>query len=164
MEAMTRSRGRLSKKGFTLIEVIAVLIILGMILAFVIVKMNTTSDADLASQIHVIKNHLRYAQSRAMSTGTVWGVNINTRTTYYLYDGADPSTPVLFLGEKDPTVDLAVAGKKSKLEITSEVPKDVRFNAYGSPINSLGNSVAETITVSTNGGDILITKNTGFIP
>jgi len=150
-----------SDKGFTLIEIIAVLIILGILLAFVIVRMNTTSDADLTSQIQVIKNHLRYAQSRAMSTGTIWGVNFSTTTTYYLYDGASPSTPVLFLGEKDPTVNLD--DKKSKLTITS-APQNIRFNAYGSPVDTSGNLIASTITLTTNGGNFQITKNTGFIP
>ncbi len=160
MGAMERGK-RSSEKGFTLIEIIAVLIILGILLAFAIVRMNTTSDADLASQIQVIKNHLRYAQSRAMSTGTVWGVNFDTTTTYYLFDGSSPSTQVSFLGEKASTVNLI--DKKSKLTITS-APQNIRFNAYGSPVDSSGNLIATTITVSTNGGNFQITKNTGFIP
>ncbi len=59
--------------GFTLIEVVAVLLVLGILAAFAAVRISDTGQSDLISQVDVIKNHLRYAQNRAMNTGSPVG-------------------------------------------------------------------------------------------
>jgi MSHA pilin protein MshC len=143
-----------SNKGFTLIEVISVLILIGIISVVMIARMSNTADYDLASQLEAVKAHLRLAQSRAMSWNKSCGVNFSAQTTYYLFDASAPDTPVQMLGEKNVTVDLV--DKDSTLKITS-APQVVTFDAYGSPGTA-------TVTVATNGGNITITKNTGFIP
>lgn len=140
--------------GFTMIETIAVLLILGIIVAVVVSKMGNTSSYDLASQVEVVKAHLRLAQSRAMSSGSPWGINFGSTTTYYLFQGAAPTTPVLLLGEDNASVNLQT--KKSGLTITS-APQTITFDTYGSPGTT-------TLTVATNGGNITVTKNTGFVP
>jgi MSHA pilin protein MshC len=143
-----------NQHGFTMIEVISVLIIIGIIAAVAIIRMTNTSEFDLASQVEVIKGHLRLAQSRAMGTGSPWGINFNTATTYHLFQGSATTTPVLLLGEDNVTVNLTA--KKSKLSITS-APLVITFDAYGSPGSN-------TINLVTSAGNITITGNTGFIP
>jgi len=145
-----------SSRGFTLMEVIVVLILIGIVSAVVAVRMSDTRHYDIASQLEVVKSHLRYAQSKAMSSGSPWGINFNSSQTYYLFNAASPNVPVLMLGEKNAVVNLGASGKKSELSITS-APQVITFDAYGSPGQT-------TQTVTTNGGDIVITKNTGFIP
>jgi len=142
------------ESGFTMIEIIAVLLIIGIIAVVVVSRMSKTSDYDLASQVEVVKAHLRLAQSRAMSSSSPWGININSTKTYYLFKGDAPATPVQLLGENNATVSLTT--KQSGLVITS-APQTITFDAYGSP-------GATTLTVNTNGGNITVTKNTGFIP
>jgi type II secretion system protein H len=147
------------KGGFTMIEVIVVLLILGIVAAVVAVRMSDTSAYDLASQMEVVKAHLRLAQSRAMSSGSPWGINFTSATTYYLFQGAATGTPVQLLGEDCATVNLGKTGachKNSAMTVTS-APQTITFDAYGSPGTA-------TLTVATNGGDIIVTKNTGFIP
>ena len=104
-----------------------------------------------------IKVHLRLAQSRAMSYGSPWGIYFNSTTTYYLFQGIGSTTPVPIINEKSSTVDLTA--KKSALTITPPAATggSVTFDAFGSP-------GAANITVGTNGADIIVTKNTGFIP
>ncbi|HON60180.1 MAG TPA: type II secretion system protein [Smithella sp.] len=143
-------------RGFTLMEMIAVLIIIGIVSTVIAVRMYDTRHYDIASQLEVVKSHLRYAQSKAMSSGSSWGINFNSSQTYYLFDAKAPTTPVIMLGEQNAVVNLGAGGKKSELTITS-APQVITFDAYGSPGQT-------ALTVSTNGGDIVITKNTGFIP
>jgi prepilin-type N-terminal cleavage/methylation domain-containing protein len=142
------------KTGFTMIEIVAVLLILGIITAVVVSRMADTTAYDLSSQMEVLKAHLRLAQSRAMGSSSPWGINFATSTTYYLFQGTGSTTPVLILGEDNATVDLTI--KKSGLTIGS-TPQRITFDAYGSPGTT-------TVTVTTNGGNITVTKSTGFIP
>jgi prepilin-type N-terminal cleavage/methylation domain-containing protein len=151
------------KDGFTLIEAIAVLVILGVMAAVVAVKMSGTSAYDLASQVEAVKGHLRYAQTRAMNENLVaWGINFNSATTYYLFQGAGSTTPVQLPGEDSTTINLTA--KNSGLTIT---PVRITFNEFGSPCAATGTPPAPLTadaTVTTSGGTITITRNTGFIP
>jgi prepilin-type N-terminal cleavage/methylation domain-containing protein len=152
---MKQTRRRtIGKTGFTMIEIVAVLLILGIITAVVVSRMANTTAYDLSSQMEVLKAHLRLAQSRAMGSSSPWGINFATSTTYYLFQGTGSTTPVLILGEDNATVDLNI--KKSGLTIGS-TPQRITFDAYGSPGTT-------TITITTNGGNITVTKSTGFIP
>jgi prepilin-type N-terminal cleavage/methylation domain-containing protein len=142
--------------GFTMIEIIAVLLIIGILTVVAVAWMwSSQSNSDLTSQVDVVKNHLRYAQIRAMNTDTVWGINFNSTTTYYLFQGAGSTTPINIPGEQGAIVDLVA--KKSKLTITPPTGGSVTFDSYGSPGSA-------TITIATNGGNITVTENTGFIP
>jgi MSHA pilin protein MshC len=157
--------GQLSKSnGFTMIEIIAVLVILGIITAVAAVRMSNTSAYDLASQVEVVKAHLRLAQSRAMSSGSPWGIKFTgpTPTSYYLFQATAPATLVLLPGEDSATVNLTTA-KKSALTINTQT---ITFDAYGSPCAETGTPPAPLtadVTVTTSGGNFIIRKNTGFI-
>jgi MSHA pilin protein MshC len=142
------------QSGVTMIEVVAVLVIITILSAVAIARFTDFADADLKSQVEVVKGHLRLAQARALATGNEWGINFSSSKTYFLFEGAAPSTPVLLLGEEEATVDLET--KKSELRISS-APLVVTFDAYGNPGSS-------TITIATTGDSIIVTRNTGFIP
>ena len=73
-------RGRSSLTGFTLIEIITVLLVISIVSAVIVNRLMDTS-VELIAQTDVIKTHLRYAQSRAMSSNayggfTVMGIHI----------------------------------------------------------------------------------------
>ena len=143
-----------NQRGFTLIEVVAVLIIIGIVAAVALTRATSTRDYDLISQVEAVKAHLRLAQSVAMGLNTSHGIYFDSQTTYYLYDATN-SAKKLLPGQNELTVDMEE--KKSDLKITSVSKNPVVFDGYGSP-------GADTITITTNGGAIIITKNTGYIP
>jgi MSHA pilin protein MshC len=143
-----------NQNGFTLIEIISVLIIIGIVAAVAMVRATSTRDYDLISQVEAVKAHLRLAQSVAMGLNSPHGIHFDSQTTYYLYDTTN-SAKKLLPGANELTVDLEA--KKSELQITAVSRNPVVFDAYGSP-------GTQTITITTNGGDIVITKNTGYIP
>ena len=147
-----------------MIELIAVLIIIGIAAAVAAVRMTSTSAYDLASQFEVVKGHLRYAQTRAMNSNLiVWGINFTDSTHYYLFQGTGSTTPVQLPGEDSVTINLNT--KKSGLTITT--PVRITFNEFGSPCAATGTPPAPLTadaTVTTSGGTITVTRNTGFIP
>ena len=74
------------KHGFTLLEVMAVMVIMGIIGVFVL-SGRADSRANLVGRTEAVKAHLRYAQSRAMSTDDrVWGIIFSRdNSRYWLY-------------------------------------------------------------------------------
>jgi len=151
--------------GFTLIEFIAVLLIMG-ILSVVIVSRWTLSDNELIGQIEVIKSHLRYARSRAMSSSSNWYVHFETTPAQYtLYKAGDGSK--YFPGEtEDSSMDL-----KSGISLTAALTAApfVIFDYLGRPYLSNsgtpGAQLAAAKTIITSSvGNVEIKPETGFIP
>ena len=61
-------------RGFTLIEVMSALIIIGIVSAIAVSRFGI-SDTELIIRSEVVKSHLRYAQLRAMNSESVWGIS-----------------------------------------------------------------------------------------
>ena len=152
--------------GFTLIEFIAVLLIMG-ILSVVIVSRWTLSDTALIGQIEVIKSHLRYAQSRAMSSSSNWYIHFETTPAQYtLYKEGDGSK--FFPGETDDNMVL-----ESGISLTESLIAEpfVIFDSLGRPyLNDTGTLgtqaqlAAVTTIITSSADDVEIKPETGFIP
>lgn len=151
----------MQKNGFTLLEVIAVLVVMG-ILAAVAMARITGDRGETAAAADTLKVHLRYAQFRAMHSDTSWGVS-STGGAYWLYSGGDPANRTRFPGEGADTVTMPAGGSSFT----------VSFNEWGMPFNaanpaglSFADSAGRTIVVgsASDSVSITITANTGFIP
>lgn len=155
---VTRDRQK-NCRGFTLIEVIAVLIILGIVAAVIVSRMTTTASYSIKSQAEVLKGHIRYAQSLAMATDSIWGINISDSKQYSLFKGTTGTTVILPGAGSNPVV-LDAAGPSLSTGI-------IYFGSRGRPVDALGNSITPApITVSMTGEPnevINIEANTGFI-
>ncbi len=146
------TENRLSKKhsaGFTLIEVISALMILGIISAVVFAGVSSNASYRRRVELDTLKAHLRFTQSRAMANNAPWGIDIQTSDTYVLFE-AEPENVQRIPGEENNTVSL------SALSLSS-APQTITFDGYGSV------STAD-VTISTNADSITITADTGFIP
>jgi prepilin-type N-terminal cleavage/methylation domain-containing protein len=144
-------------KGFTLIEVIAVLIILG-ILAAIAVSRVSSNQGDLIAQADIVKTHLRFAQLKALAddTSASWGIDFTAGTSYTLEK--NEGAPGINLPGEDGTSHSFPIG--SGITVSSN-PSPVKFDSWGSP------GVASTVTLSLNGVPatiINIANNTGYIP
>jgi prepilin-type N-terminal cleavage/methylation domain-containing protein len=70
--------------GFTMIEMVVVLILMTIIAATVLGRAITTSDIDLSSATDKIRNQIRYAQSQAMKrSDAVWGIQSDPDSRRY---------------------------------------------------------------------------------
>lgn len=135
-------------KGFTLIEVIAILLLMGILSAIAVTRSsNFGADTDVRAATEVVKNHLRYAQTKAMNSNVSWGLNFSG-STYTLRDANNVSASL----PGDLPQGMAFASTVNPLMFE---------NRWGSP----GNTTI-TVTVSKGGSSqtITVTKNTGFIP
>lgn len=140
----------ITEKGFTFLEIITVIIIIGIIGAIAVARVTSTADYGRIGELDKVKGHLRYAQGRAIRTDSTWGIRFASATTYFLFQNA-VANPIIIPGEGQNQITL------SKLSVTS-APQTITFSTkFGSP-------GASDITVATSGGNITVTANTGFIP
>ena len=154
-------------RGFTLIEIVAVLIVIGIIgTAVTISSVYSTSANNPAAQAEVIKGHLRYAQARAMNSDVVWGIHFDSNKTYKLFTYDTSLTYLLLPGESSETKNL------EDMTLSPSGNVYVAFDSWGKPYTYTGAppvtfSLAPSdinITVNNSESAIVITKNTGFIP
>ena len=154
--------------GFTAIEIITVMLVMGIISAYVIGRA-VENEPELIAQKEVLKVHLRYAQSRAMNSTLDYGIRSDNTGggTYWLFSfNGTTSTRVPFPGEQLDFIDLAALGLSMDADII------VCFNSKGIPYtgfdtDNAGNLQTEDRTLTLSSGsdneNITITKNTGFI-
>ncbi len=148
--------------GFTLIEVISVLFILSVITAVVVSRIWNT-ETEVIAQAEVIKSHLRYAQTRAMSTNVKWGIDF-TDTGYTLIKDSDDDGPDAADIKRLPGEGSDILAFTSGISVT---PMTISFDYKGIPYIFSGGTYTEGGTVIDLGSDnpsITITQNTGFIP
>ena len=144
---------RRNSSGFTMIEVIAVLVILAIVSAVVTSRGMATDDAKLQAEVDTLKGHIRFAQYRAMNDlPTVqWGISLGGSNYTLVRVPADATINRNLPGESSDTHTFASGVTAS---VTGDNP--ILFNDWGSP------GTAATVTMG--GKAIAITANTGFIP
>jgi len=156
--------------GFTIMEIVAVLIVMGIVVAFAIGR-GMSPGNEAAVQSEVLKTHLRHAQVRALNSNIHWGIRTDAAgNSYWMFsfDGTIP-TQVRLPGENADDVDLSARG----LTLS---PGTYTFDSRGIPYftdpsgtpgqagTELGANQSLTITKGAETSSITITKNTGFIP
>ena len=147
-------------QGFTLLEVILVLVLIGIVTVAVASRFSDNA-IKLSAATEVLKSHLRYAQIKAMSTDTPWYVQV-AGGGYALYRSGDGS-PRYFPGEERTTVPL------DGMSVTLPGSSTIGFDAWGSPFLDAAATTPQTAdrTVTVSDGtatrQLVITANTGFI-
>jgi prepilin-type N-terminal cleavage/methylation domain-containing protein len=150
-----RCRRRFSgQRGFTLFEIVMVLLILGVTSYFVATRLFSADAPTQNAEMELLKSHLRYAQSKAMNSEMSWGIKFGTSSRYWLFNTVDGENAVKRL----PGIESAdaVVGLGA-IQATPPPGNKVTFDSFGSPGGT-------TITISTTAGTITVTRNTGFIP
>ena len=86
-KTILNSKHLLNNHGFTLVEIISVLVIIAIVSGFMVSRMGS-DNSDLYSIESLFKGHIRYAQSKSMQSDTaVWGIRINkSLDEYWLFN------------------------------------------------------------------------------
>lgn len=152
------------KGGFTMVELIAVIVILGIMAVSAIAGFMNLNSIDVKAQTEVVKRHLRYAQHKALSTNENWGIQANEAgTAYWLFEGTTTAKRLLPT-EQDEDRALPRGIK------TAQTGWTVTFGGNGEPQASslpATEGTGWTLTLKGSGSDtetLTITEDTGFIP
>lgn len=164
------------RRGFTAIEIIAVILIMAIIGAIAVSRLTSTKIYNVAAEVETLKANLRYAQFRAMSdadkrlssNATTWGITIFTNSYTLQKTETTVTTPVTtypsLSSEGSSTHNLAAG---ISLTTSLGTPVTITYDAWGIP-SVPGTPIADDlITITINDGaspQITVTKNTGFIP
>jgi MSHA pilin protein MshC len=153
---MTR-KGRFGGQGgFTLFEIIMVLLLLGVVTYFAATRLFSDDMPTQVAEMELVKNHLRFAQARAMNSESSWGIKFESSTRYCLINSSDEvcGDGKLLLPGVESSDGVMVLGS---IQVTPPAGNKIAFDSFGSP-------GAATIILSTTAGNITVTQNTGFIP
>ncbi len=112
---------RRNQRGFTLIEITVVLVLMAIISAYVIGRSFVPGQIDLAAQTEKIRNQIRYVQASAMKqSNDIWGIKCDTGTDqYWMFSATVPveandpdleDNQVVFPGERDKKISLTGTG------------------------------------------------------
>jgi prepilin-type N-terminal cleavage/methylation domain-containing protein len=152
-------------KGFTMIEVVAVLVVLFIVSAVFISRYTTVDSNELMAETDALKGNLRFAQIKAMSdtlqpnSNPRWELYISSATSYTLYRRGDGGVRVSvnIPGEVPPS---STHGLSTGVTITSGVGLVITFDDWGSPGAS---NISVTLAQGAQSRVASITRNTGFI-
>ncbi|BBD08524.1 pilus assembly FimT family protein [Desulfovibrio ferrophilus] len=151
------------QSGFTLLEVVATLVIFGMLMTGAMLALN--DDNDIRKEADLLRIRLRYAQSRAMGENIPYGI-ISTGSQYHLFRGAGAAQTPVFPGVS--TINYAPPSDINVPAFT------ISFDQWGVPYRDSSQNTAInaalTLALTTTSGGATITESitviptTGFVP
>jgi prepilin-type N-terminal cleavage/methylation domain-containing protein len=153
---------KINEHGFTLLEIIVVLILIGVISVVFVSRTMNIQQIDLETRTAKVQTHIRYAQTMAMKrSDTIWGIKCYG-TDYWLFRTNDPDTEsnqVQFLGESSVKVPMSSMGAFTLF-----------FDKYGIPYTSYTDentndpvSAGNALSIQIDSENFNITPETGFI-
>ncbi len=154
--------------GFTIIEIITVLIVMGIITAFVIGRAQSTRT-DLIVQNEILKAHLRYAQTQAVNSTLSFGIESDAGGNNYWLFKYDPAALPPVVKTKLPSENadqVNLSGNGLSMTSGAIICFDTRGIPHTDHTATTVQAADRTISVSDGSStlNISITKNTGFIP
>jgi len=152
--------------GFTLIEIVTVLVLMSIIATGVLVGSMNTDEIDLTAQVAKIRNHIRYAQAMALKRSDKnWGIKCDGSTAYWFFEGTNPD---------DSASQLTLPGEISSQILFDDINVtmngfELYFDKYGRPYSDLDpiTPVSSPLSITISGGSgsvtLSVTPETGLI-
>lgn len=131
----------ISKNGFTLMEMVMVIAIIGVISLVVIPKFNDYYAIDLRSAVKTLAADIKFAQSRAIAERVRYGVYFNSSSESYTVYRGNVSTPADDLLKPGRPMRRTLEG----MDIESaefDGGASVEFDALGIPRGSSGSELS----------------------
>ena len=167
---------RLVQTGFTLVELVMVIIILGVLSVYAAPKMFNTTAVNVRGFHDSTLAYLRYAQKTAIAQRRVVCVVFGGSTSLTLTIAKNGSTPAAAVNDCSTPSTPALMGPNSEIPANlstnksgvgySVVPTNFNFNGLGQPIlsNGSGNAMArQTLQVVGASHSITVEPATGYV-
>ena len=154
-------------RGFTMIEIVVVLVVLFIVTATIMSRFTTTGTNELMVEREALKASMRFAQIQSLNDDTIasgWGIHFPNDSSYILYKNGSPAGIMIPVKDPDPVKDPPPNNThtlQGNVRITSGVGTTVAFDRWGSPGAA---TVSITLVKGTESDTITVTKNTGYIP
>lgn len=181
-----------NQKGFTLVEITVVLVLMAIIAAYVIGRSVTTEQVDVVGLSDRIRNQIRFAQSMAMKqSDRIWGVKFDSNANQYWLFSIEPDLeagdvePDIETGEEDEAANRRpFPGENSEIITFADLELDditpsftIFFNRIGKPydayfkendpnnvpLNNDLNDLDITVEAKDQSRTITVTRETGMV-
>jgi prepilin-type N-terminal cleavage/methylation domain-containing protein len=152
--------------GFTLVEIIAVLVLMSIIAAGVLGGSMNTDQIDRAAQVAKVRNHIRYAQAMALKrSDKIWGIKCDG-SAYWFFEGTNPD---------DGASQLPFPGVTSSQILLADINVtmsgfELYFDKYGRPYTAYTDETSNTpvstgnpLSITISGVTLSVTPETGLI-
>ncbi|MEK6577141.1 MAG: prepilin-type N-terminal cleavage/methylation domain-containing protein [Nitrospirota bacterium] len=161
-----------AEKGFTLIELVIVIVLLGIIGVVVSLNLGGLSSIRVNNAIKKMVGDLRYAQQLAIATQSRHGLTIDSLQVYSVHKDTggvdtDIKDPVNLGTDFIVNFDTYQQGQLTGVRFSSTTPfcggSVIEFNSIGAPTDTNGTLLACTSSIGFAGSTstILIEPNTG---
>ena len=159
-------------RGFTMIEIIAVLLIVGFLAGTAVLMLYQPEAVEVPARLETLKSHIRFAQAAALNSSNVWGIEWIDGSTYALFKVKDDGSieNVALPGERAATVTLP-SGVTGGMTLGGAAVSVVSFTTWGVPCTTkavspapAADNIVITLTQGPESKTASITKNTGYLP
>jgi prepilin-type N-terminal cleavage/methylation domain-containing protein len=159
-------------RGFTIIELMIVLVILGIAAAIAVPMVSSAASMQLRSAVNMVAADLEYAKSMSISTGQYYSVEFNTAQNRY--EVQDPSGAVIPhpVSKKNYAVSFGDDGRLDQVTIQGVTSgaaalSEVCFDYLGTPRSSTAAELTNPVVVTLQAGGatrtVTVKAVTGFI-
>jgi len=153
-----------NNRGFTLVEITVVVILIGIIAAAVFARSISTDRINIVGEVDKIRNHIRYAQSMALKRNDVWVISCDA-TQYWLSDIT--LNPVDLPGATSNRISLADLGVSMNAFAVYFDPLGIPYHSYTDEDNNTpvtaGNPRNIAISAGSESRTLTITPETGLV-
>lgn len=152
----------MNRKGFTIIELIMVIVLIGIIAVFAATRLGDVTDTKAGTFVDKLRADIRYAQNLAMTRNQRYRVYFNgsgggaPASGYSVVNNSTGETALDPAGGGNLIVTLNT-GNYAGITVSTPAGGFIEFNALGAP------TAAATLTISPSGQQVTIAAQTGAV-
>jgi len=155
-----RIKSKEKRQGFTLIELVMVIVVIGIIAVVVTPKLLSVPDTRVRKDSKILLNYLTMAQELAMSRSESYGVCFDSGNSRYTVNKTDCTNTANIIASPEDRVSPLRVNYNSTLTITPSGTSSIFFDYLGRPTP---NGITLEFSSASLSVTIKVEPNTGYI-